>query len=268
MTRVLAIARVTIYGLIGRRRSIGLILLGLIPALILAIYGLTETRAGDLANRETREFFRQGILPMVLGVTVPITALVLAAASLGDERQQKTISYIAMRPIRREAIAASKLVAAWISAFLIAGLGALATALVFGWAADSWDEIPAILVATAVTTLGFVAVFQVVGFVTDRAVIIGLGYLLIWEGIVTGAASQVATTSLWRIGASAYAGIVAGEHWGRSTQLLGSEVVADLEDLLSGVNPGAGGAITKVVVLALISIVVTGYLMRERDLVG
>jgi hypothetical protein len=85
-------------------------------------------------------------------------------------------------------------------------------------------------------------------------VIIGLGYLLVWEGIVTGAASQVSTTSLWRIGASAYAGIQ-------------TEGVADLENLLSGVNPGVWGAAAKVVVLVLISVAVTGYLMRDRDLI-
>lgn len=261
MSRMFAIARVTTYGLIGRRRSIGLILLGLVPALILAIFGLSET------DRETEEFFRLGILPMVLGVSVPITALILGAASIGDERQQKTISYIAMRPIRREAIVSSKLVAAWFSSFLIAGLGALVTGLVFGWTVGSWDEIPAFVIATAITTLGFVAVFQAVGFITDRAVIIGLGYLLIWEGIVTSTASQVSTTSLWRIGASAYAGIVAGDDWGAVTGVLETRVVADLKDLLSGVNPGAWGATAKVIVLALISIAVTGYLMRDRDLV-
>jgi len=261
MTRVFAIVRVTVYGLIGRRRSLGLVLLGLIPALILTIFGLSEP------ERETEEFFRLGILPMVLGVSVPITALILGAASLGDERQQKTISYIAMRPISRESIAAAKLIAAWIASFLIAGFGALVTAVVLGLTAGSWDEIPAIVIAAAITTLGFVAVFQTVGFITDRAVIIGLGYLLIWEGIVTSTASQVATTSLWRIGASAYAGIVAGDHWGSSTGVLQSQVVADLKDLLSGVNPGLWGATAKVAVLAAISVAVTGYLMRDRDLV-
>ncbi len=248
MTRVFAIARVTVYGLIGRRRSLGLVLLGLVPAVILTIFGLSEP------DRETEEFFRVGILPMVLGVSVPITALILGAASLGDERQQKTISYITMRPIRREAIAAAKLAAAWLSSFLIAGFGALVTGVVFGWTTGSWDEIPAFLIATGITTLGFVAVFQVVGFITDRAVIIGLGYLLVWEGLVTGAASQVSTTSLWRIGASAYAGIQ-------------TEGLADLEDLLSGVNPGVWGAAAKVVVVALLSVAVTGYLMRDRDLI-
>jgi ABC-2 type transport system permease protein len=207
------------------------------------------------------------MLPLILGVTVPIIAIILGSASLGDERRLSTMSYLALRPIRREVIAAAKLVAAWLSSFLVAGSGALLAAVALGITVGSWNELPAIMVATAISTLGFVAVMQVVGYITDRAVIIGLAYLLIWEGIVTGAASQVATSSIWRMGVSAYAGIVAGDHWG-SALGLEAQVVADLEDLLSGVDPGLWGALFKVLGIAAVSIVVLGYLLRDRDLVA
>jgi hypothetical protein len=98
-------------------------------------------------------------------------------------------------------------------------------------------------------------------------VVIGLAYLLIWEGIVTSAASQVATTSIWRMGVSAYAGIVAGDHWG-SALGLEAQVVADLEDLLSGVLPGVWGAVFKVLALAAVSVAALGVFMRDRDLVS
>lgn len=261
MTRYIAIVRVTLVQLIGRRRSIGLLLLAATPAVILLLVGLNET------DRETEEFFRTGILTLVLGVTVPIIAIILGSGSLGDERTAKTISYLALRPIRREFIAAAKLVAAWLASFLVAGSGAVLAGVALGITVGSWDEIPAIVVAAAITTLGFVAVMQVVGYITDRAVIIGLAYLLIWEGIVTGTASQVATTSIWRMGMSAYAGIVAGDHWG-SALGLEAQVVADLEDLLSGVNPGVWGALFKVLAISAVSVVAVGYLMRDRDLVS
>ncbi len=261
MTRFFAIIRVTLIQLIGRRRSIGLLVLAAVPAGILLLVGL------NVGDRETEEFFRTGALPLVLGVTVPIIAITLGAGSLGDERTHKTISYLALRPIRREVIAAAKLVAAWLASFLVAGSGAFLAAIVLGATVGSWDEMFAIMVATAITTLGFVAIMQVLGYITDRAVIIGLAYLLIWEGIVTGAASQVATTSIWRMGVSAYAGIVAGDHWG-SALGLEARVVADLEDLLSGVNPGVWGAVVKVLGIAVVSVGALGVLMRDRDLVS
>jgi len=248
MTRFLAIVRVTIYQLIGRRRSIGLLVLAAVPGLILMLVGLNET------DRETEEFFRTGLLWLVLGVTAPIISIVLGSSSLGDERAYKTISYLALRPIRREMIGAAKLTAAWVSAFLVAGSGALLAGVAFGLTTGSWKEAYAIVAATAVTTLGFVAAMQVVGYITDRAVIIGLAYLLIWEGIVTSAARQVATTSIWRMGVSTYAGIT-GE-------------IADMEDLLSGVAPGAWGAVFKVLGVAVVSVLALGYLMRDRDLVN
>ncbi len=261
MTRFLAIIRVTLLQLIGRRRSIGLLLLAAVPAVILLLVGL------NVNERDTEEFFRTVILWLVLGVVVPIIAIVLGSGSLGDERAQKTMSYLALRPIRREVIATAKLLATWLASFLVAGAGALLTAVALGITIGSWDETLAILVATAVTTLGFVAVTQLVGYITERAVIIGLAYLLIWETIVTSAASQVATTSIWRMGLSAYAGIIAGDHWG-SALGLEARVVADLKDLLSGVGPGAGGALVKVLGLSMVSVVALGYLMRERDLVS
>lgn len=261
MTRFLAIIRVTLLQLIGRRRSIGLLLLAAVPAVILLLVGL------NVNERDTEEFFRTVILWLVLGVVVPIIAIVLGSGSLGDERAQKTMSYLALRPIRREVIATAKLLATWLASFLVAGAGALLTAVALGITIGSWDETLAILVATAVTTLGFVAVTQLVGYITERAVIIGLAYLLIWETIVTSAASQVATTSIWRMGLSAYAGIIAGDHWG-SALGLEARVVADLKDLLSGVGPGAGGALVKVLGLSMVSVLALGYLMRERDLVS
>ena len=261
MKRVLAIVRVTVYQLVGRKRSIGLLVLALTPAVITLLVG------ANVDDREAEEFFRTGALPLVLGVTIPIIAIILGSGSLGDERSGKTLSYLALRPIRREVIVGAKLVAAWLASFLVAGAGALATAIALGLTVGSWDEMLAIMVATAITTLGFVAVMQVIGYVTDRAVVIGLAYLMVWEGIVTSAASQVATTSIWRIGVSAYAGIVAGDHWGSALNLE-PQVVADLEDLLSGVLPGVWGALFKVLGISAVSVVVLAYLMRERDLVN
>lgn len=261
MKRILAIIRVTVYQLIGRRRSIGLLVLAAAPALIMLLVGY------NTAESEALEFFRTGALPLVLGVTTPIISIILGAGSLGDERSAKTISYLALRPIRREVIAAAKLGAAWLASFLVAGVGALLTAAALGITAGSWGELFGLVVATAVTSLGFVAVLQVIGYITDRAVVIGLAYLLIWEGIVTGAADQVATTSIWRMGASAYAGIVAGDHWGEAFGLE-AQVVRDLQDLLSGVAPGVFGAVAKVLGIAVVSVFVLGYLMRDRDLVS
>lgn len=261
MTRFFAIVRVTLLQLIGRRRSIGLLVLSIIPSIIFLLVAI------NVNDRDSEEFFRTVILWLSLNFVVPIIAIILGAASLGDERSHKTISYLALRPIRREVIAAAKLVAAWLASFLVAGTGALLSAIALGATVGSWDEMFAIMVATAVTSLGFVAVIQVLGYITDRAVIIGLAYMLIWEGIVTGAASQVATTSIWRMGVSAYAGIVAGDHWG-SALGLEAQVVADLKDLLSGVLPGVWGALFKVLGLSVVSVVVLGYLMRDRDLVS
>lgn len=260
MNALVAIVSNTLRQLLGRRRTIGLLILSSVPALILFLVSLGEE------GRELEEFFRQGMLTLILGVVIPIIALLLGAGAFGEERSGHTMPFLALRPIPREVIAAGKLIAAWIGSTLIGGVGAALAGVVMGVETGRWLEVPAILAATAITCLGFSAVFQVVGYITDRAVVIGLVYIVLWEGVITGAISAVATTSLWRIGMSAYAGIIAGSHWG-AVAGLSSRVVDDLEDLLSGVQPGAWGAIAKVAVLAIISIAIVGYAMRDRDLV-
>lgn len=260
MSAFVAIVGNTLRQLLGRRRTIGLLVLSAIPALILFLVSLGED------GRELEEFFRQGMLTLILGLVIPVIALLLGAGAFGEERSNHTMPFLALRPIPREIIAGGKLVAAWLGSSLIGGFGGALAGIVMGVETGRWMEVPAILVATTITCLGFAAVFQLVGYITDRAVVIGLIYIVLWEGVITGAISAVATTSLWRVGMSAYAGIIAGSHWGAIAGL-NSRVVEDLEDLLSGVQPGAWGALAKVLVLAVISIAAISYVMRDRDLV-
>jgi ABC-2 type transport system permease protein len=255
-----AIVANTLRQLLGRGRTIGLLLFAAVPALILLIFAINEN------DRATEEFFRQGMLTTLLAVVVPVIALIMGAGALAEERQSHTIPFLTLRPIPREVIVAAKMVASGIGASLIGGFGVALTTVVLGFETGEWVEVPASLVAAALTSFGFAAVFQFVGYLTDRAVPIGLIYIVIWEGAITSAIDAISTSSLWRVGMSAYAGIVAGEHWGAAAGLRAA-VVADLTDILAGVQPGAWGALAKVAVIGAISIALTGYLMRDRDLV-
>ncbi len=249
MSALLAIVRVTIRQLLGGKRVWVLGILGLLPALVMLLAGRT------MSDDRAFDFFHEAPFAVLIVVVIPITSLVLGAASLGDERRQDTLSFLALRPIPRWRITAAKIVAAAIAAFLITGSAAALDGAMLGITAGEWSPMVPIITAAAINTVGYVAVFAVLGYLTERAVLIGLGYVLIWENGITFASAGLAPASIWRIGVSAYAALVP-----RSLGVFG-------DDLLGSVQPGTGGAAAKAIGLTVLGVVALAQLLRRRDLV-
>lgn len=124
-----------------------------------------------------------------LSLLVPVTALVFAAASLGDPDEDGTLVYLWLRPVRRVRIvlaaAAASFTVAWPLVVIPLGLAAALTGgggrLVVG--------------AVASATLALVAytgLFCALGLVTRRSLVWGLLYIFIWEGFVATAADSAA----------------------------------------------------------------------------
>jgi len=235
--------------LLGGRR---LLWLGLpaaaLPAVILALVLTQETTAIG-----ARRAFHEAPIGILLFVVLPLVSLVFGAAALGDERRDQTLSFLLLRPRPRCSITAAKLLAAWAASFLVAGTAAAAMGLVLGLDGAGWDPLGPLVLACALATLCYVSVYLVLGYLTSRAVLIGLAYLFVWETGFTAAIESLAPVSLFRIGLSAYV----------AEYPLG---MAYLDELLGSVRPGTGGAVAKAVVLALAAVMVLTLLLRNRDI--
>ena len=83
-----------------------------------------------------------------------------------------------------------------------------------------------------------------------------LAYLFIWETIIASAVAGFSASSTFRITISAYADLAS----------LTPDMLSGVNEFLGNVLPGVGGAFAKVLVLAAISIAVTGLLLKRRDL--
>ena len=260
MSAALAVARVTVRQLTGRRRTLGLLVLMLVPAVITGIVATRPTTT----NADAYSFFQDGTLTSLMVVILPIMALVISTAAFGDERRGETLSFLVLRPMRREVIVLSKLAAAWLSAFLLGGIGAAAAGIALGIGTGDWSEVLPLVGGAAVGTLAYCGVFLAVGYVTERAMIIGLAYVFVWEGLIASGVRQVTSTSLARIGVSAYAGLAGSGIRVPVTGLRGSPT--GLRDLLGVVVPGVWGALAKAVVLSLAGGIVLVYFIRRRDL--
>jgi len=239
-----AICVVTLRGLMSRRRVTGLLLLTVLPAIIVALVG---KGAGD-----PEQLTRGLTVGVLLAVAIPVVALVNSSAALGDQRREHLLPFLTLKPIPRSVIAGAAFAGSVVATLGIGGVGVAALWLAGGWVTGSWSiGLPA-AVALVVSALSYGAVFIPVGYLFRRGTLIGLIYLFFWEAILASAVTTLAASSLWRIGLSAYLGLVA-------------EPAQEFVDLLGTVQAGVGGAFVKAGVLVVISLVLTTWLLRSRD---
>ena len=168
------IVRITLRGLLGRRRF--LLLLPL-PLLVVLLAALTSGYDVDPAD-----WGEPVIAGLGLGVLLPVVALVIGTGVLGSEIDDGTILHILTKPLPRSTIVLSKLaVAATVTAATVAVplfvAGALADGVRFGLA---------LVLAGAVGAVAYSAVFVAISLLTRRPVLLGLVYVLVWEGLLAG----------------------------------------------------------------------------------
>jgi ABC-2 type transport system permease protein len=176
-----AIFWVTVRGLLSRRRSLLLILLAVLPVLIAVLVRLT----GRDANPVRIEL---GVFDNLLIRTVlPLIALVLGTGAIGSELDDGTAAYLLVKPIPRWIIVAAKLgAAAGVTAMLVVP-SVLATGfLIAGDQGGGASIAIAYAIGAAAGSLMYCAVFLAASIATGRALIIGLIYVLLWEGLLSG----------------------------------------------------------------------------------
>lgn len=183
------IARITLRQLLSRRRTLLLLLLGGVLVLAAGIFRLAGEEARALP-------FTAGLLSNLgVGTLMPLVALIFGTGAIGAEIEDGTAIFLLAKPISRASVVLSKLaVAALCSAaltcgpMLLAGLiaaGGLGEGLVLGMTAGA-----------AIGSVLYCAVFVTVSLVTSRALVFGLAYVLIWEGLLAGLFAGTRTFSV------------------------------------------------------------------------
>lgn len=193
MTPMLAIVRVTARQLTGRSRILMFGLLSLFPAGLLA----AVSRSADASALD----LELGVLLVVplFALVIPITTLILATAALGEERRDRTLSFLVLRPISRVEIALAKSIAAAAVSTGFALLGALALSLTWVALGGSLDVFPPIVLGATLACVMYGTVFVLLGNIFARATLVGLLYVLFFETVIVDEFSRLAGGSLWRI---------------------------------------------------------------------
>ncbi|MBQ0897522.1 ABC transporter permease subunit [Micromonospora purpureochromogenes] len=163
---------ITARGLFGRRRF--LILLPL-PLLLLGLAMLCRS-----LGVEPGDWGPPVLVGLGLAVVLPVVALIVGTGVLGAEIDDGTVVHILTKPLPRWQIVLPKLaVAVVVSATTVA-----VPLFVAGVLADSVRLGLALAAASALGALAYSALFLALSLITRRPVLLGLVYVLIWEGLL------------------------------------------------------------------------------------
>lgn len=170
------VAQLTARSLLGRRRTIVLMLL---PLALLALSVLVRVLAG------TDEDTASGLLAAFgIAIMMPLLGLIAGTGSIGPEIDEGAIVYLLAKPLNRYSIVITKLA---VAVGVIAAFGVVPIAIAglimtgsLGGVAGSYA------LGALMAGLAYAAVFICLSVITRNAVVVGLIYALVWESLVGG----------------------------------------------------------------------------------
>jgi ABC-2 type transport system permease protein len=170
------VARITLRGMFARRRALLLLLL---PATQL-VMAVAITALGD-SSRSVAVVLLQRY---GLGVLLPLVALVVTTGVLGTEIDDGSVVFLLARPIHRPVVLHTKLAVAIGLIAVFAVVPEVVTGLVMVGTAGGLAV--AFGAAALAGGIAYGAIFLLINVLTRHAVVTGLVYALIWEGLVGG----------------------------------------------------------------------------------
>lgn len=163
---------ITARGLFGRSRFLMLLPL---PLVLIGLAVLCRSLGVDPG-----QWGPPVLVGLGLAVVLPVVALIVGTGVLGAEIDDGTVVHILTKPLPRWQIVLPKLAVA-------AGVAAVTVGVpiyVAGVLADSVRLGLALVAASAAGALAYSALFLALSLVTRRPVLLGLVYVLIWEGLL------------------------------------------------------------------------------------
>jgi len=182
------IVRLGVRSIFGRWRGVLLIVL---PVVLLGIALLVRALVGEDADAAEGTMYGLGLV-----VILPLVALLATSGLLAPEIDDGSISYLLAKPISRHTIVASKLVVALTCVTVFGALPMLAAGLLLRTSEPSFAV--GFALASLLAGAAYCAVFAWLSVLTRHAVVIGLIYLLVWEGLLGGLLDGIRWLSITR----------------------------------------------------------------------
>jgi ABC-2 type transport system permease protein len=168
----LTIARITGRALFGRRRFLMLLPL---PVLVVGIAILAESLGASV-----HDWGPPVIVALGIAIMLPVVALIVGTGVLGSEIDDGTLTHIIAKPLPRSEIILSKLIVA-------IGVTAVTTAVplfLTGLIGGSVRLGVGLVLGAIIGSIAYSALFMLLSLLTRVPVLVGLAYILVWEGLL------------------------------------------------------------------------------------
>jgi ABC-2 type transport system permease protein len=170
------VMQLTVRGLLGRRRSVLLIVL---PVVLLGLAALTRWASDGSPSASA------GLAgDFAMGTLLPLMCLLIGTGVIGPEIDDGSIVYLLAKPVPRRSILLGKLAVALATTLVFAVLPVAAAAAIAG---DEGLQLTAAYgLAALLAGVAYTTIFVALSVLTRNAVIVGLLYALLWEGVLGG----------------------------------------------------------------------------------
>jgi ABC-2 type transport system permease protein len=232
------VVRLGVRSVFGRRRGV---LLFILPLVLVGLAVLVRVLVGEDLSAASDTLYGLG-----LAVIVPLVALLATTGVLAPEIDDGSISYLLAKPISRHVIVVSKLVVAATCVLVFGAVPMLVAGLVL--ILDEPRLGTGFALGSLAGGLAYCALFALLSVLNRHAVVIGLVYLLIWEGLLGGLLDGVRWLSVTR-----WAGVI--------VQQIADEVTL-VEDL------GPVYAVVATAAVIVLGTWLTGRRLRAFNLTG
>jgi ABC-2 type transport system permease protein len=172
--------RLTFRQVLGRRSLLVALGIAAIAFLVVLIFRLDSGNA--IPERWTARVLLNGLFVTTL---LPLTALLFGTSVLGSDIEDGTDVFLLVEPVSRAQIVFAKLAVATIVAMLCILPAAVVAALIALGGDGGGEIVFGFAVAIVAACLAYTAVFVLLSVVTRRALIAGLVYVFLWEGVVS-----------------------------------------------------------------------------------
>jgi hypothetical protein len=186
----------------------------------------------------------------LFGLLLPIACLVIGDAVLGADIRAGTFPFTWLSPVPFRVIA----VARWLAGTLVAWVTVVPAFTLAAFVAGVPSAAAPVALATAGASATYVAVFVFIGCATKRATVWSLGVVLLGEHLAASALDSVAQLSPGRLAFAVYSGLMAA---------------GDIpDDLVRDGIPQGWNAVVRLVIVALVCLVLSGWRLAHVKLSG
>lgn len=191
----MSIVAISLRAVLLRKRVLGVAVL---PMLVAAV-AITLRFLVEPGERTTAYAALTGDL--LLPLVIAIAALMLGVNAFDDERDDGTFPLLMATNLPRWQIVVAKLAAAWLGTWLVC-LPAVLACIALGLSTDlpAGSVVWSALVASVLAAGGYVALFVLLSLLVRRAVLVGLAYVVLWEGLLAPNATAFRNLSVGAYG--------------------------------------------------------------------